>query len=76
MTQARNQAGAPVAIAIHGGSGTINKGDFSAGKEREIRETLERATRAAADLAAFQARIDDEQKIVDYGVVKEDEPAP
>jgi beta-aspartyl-peptidase (threonine type) len=52
MTQARNQAGAPVAIAIHGGSGTINKGDFSAGKEREIRETLERAVRAGHEILA------------------------
>jgi beta-aspartyl-peptidase (threonine type) len=52
MNQARNQAGAPVAIAIHGGSGTINKGDFSAGKEREIRETLERAVRAGHEILA------------------------
>ncbi len=36
----------PVAIAIHGGSGTINKGDFSEAKELEIRATLEEAVRA------------------------------
>jgi beta-aspartyl-peptidase (threonine type) len=36
----------PTAIAIHGGSGTINKGDLSASKEREIRKTLEHAVRA------------------------------
>ena len=36
----------PVAIAIHGGSGTINKGDLSEAKELEIRATLEEAVRA------------------------------
>jgi beta-aspartyl-peptidase (threonine type) len=36
----------PIAIAIHGGSGTINKGDFSPEKENEIRQTLERAVRS------------------------------
>jgi beta-aspartyl-peptidase (threonine type) len=49
MTQAQTQAGgmsAPIAIAVHGGSGTINRGDFSEGKEHEIRVTLERAVRA------------------------------
>jgi beta-aspartyl-peptidase (threonine type) len=50
MTQAQTQAGAPIAIAIHGGSGTINKGDFSDGKEREIRETLEQAVRAGHEI--------------------------
>lgn len=49
MTRAENHAGEPatkVAIAVHGGSGTINRGDLSAEKEREIRATLERAVRA------------------------------
>ena len=46
MTQTHaGESGAPIAIAIHGGSGTINKGDFSEDKELEIRETLERAVR-------------------------------
>ena len=55
MTQAQTDAGgagAPIAIAIHAGSGTINKGDFSADKEREIRETLERAVRAGHEILA------------------------
>ena len=38
--------GNPVAIAIHGGSGTINKGDFSPERENEIRRTLEHAVRS------------------------------
>ena len=46
------ESGAPIAIAIHAGSGTINKGDFSADKEREIRETLERAVRAGHEILA------------------------
>ena len=46
MTQTHaGESSPPIAIAIHAGSGTINKGDFSADKEREIRETLERAVR-------------------------------
>ncbi len=36
----------PVAIAIHGGSGTINKGDFSPERENEIRQALEHAVRS------------------------------
>ncbi len=53
MTQVQTKAGdtgAPIAIAIHAGSGTINKGDFSDEKEREIRETLERAVRAGHEI--------------------------
>jgi beta-aspartyl-peptidase (threonine type) len=46
MTKAETPSDPPVAIAIHGGSGTINKGDFSEDQEREVRETLERAVRA------------------------------
>jgi beta-aspartyl-peptidase (threonine type) len=41
---------APIAIAIHGGSGTINKGDFSEQKELEIRQTLESAVRAGHEI--------------------------
>jgi beta-aspartyl-peptidase (threonine type) len=37
---------AHVAIAIHGGSGTIRKSDFNESREREIRETLEQAVTA------------------------------
>ena len=50
MNQAQTQSGSPIAIAIHGGSGTINKGDFSEGKEREIRATLQRAVRAGHEI--------------------------
>lgn len=50
MTQAQPQAAAPVAIAIHGGSGTINKGDFKEGRERQVRETLEQAVRAGYEV--------------------------
>lgn len=49
MTQA-NETITPLAIAVHGGSGTINKGDFSEAKEREIRETLEHALRAGHEI--------------------------
>ena len=53
MTQTHaGESGTPIAIAIHAGSGTINKGDFSADKEREIRETLERAVRAGHEILA------------------------
>ncbi len=41
-----NEAATPVAIAIHGGAGTIEKGRFSPGEEESIRETLELAARA------------------------------
>jgi beta-aspartyl-peptidase (threonine type) len=40
----------PVAIAIHGGSGTINKGDFSEETEKQIRKTLQQAARAGYDV--------------------------
>jgi beta-aspartyl-peptidase (threonine type) len=45
-----DESGAPVAIAIHAGAGTISKSDFSADKEREIRETLEKAVRAGYEV--------------------------
>jgi beta-aspartyl-peptidase (threonine type) len=35
-----------MAIAVHAGSGTINKGDLSAEKEAEVRTALEQAVRA------------------------------
>jgi beta-aspartyl-peptidase (threonine type) len=54
MTAAAEQAvavaGAPVAIAIHGGSGTINKGEFTPERENEIRATLEQAVRAGHEI--------------------------
>jgi len=37
---------APIAIAIHGGSGTIRKDDFTETREKEIRETLRQAVTA------------------------------
>jgi beta-aspartyl-peptidase (threonine type) len=44
--------GAPVAIAIHGGSGTIRKNDFTDAREQEIRETLEQAVKAGHAILA------------------------
>jgi len=41
------QTDAPIAIAIHGGSGTIKKSDFSDSREQAVRETLEGAVKAA-----------------------------
>jgi len=38
--------GAPIAIAIHGGSGTIRKNDFTETREKEIREMLRKAVTA------------------------------
>jgi beta-aspartyl-peptidase (threonine type) len=38
--------GAPVAIVIHGGSGTIRKNDFTEAREQEIRGKLEQAVQA------------------------------
>ena len=37
---------APIAIAIHGGSGTIRKNDFTEAREKEIREVLRQAVTA------------------------------
>jgi beta-aspartyl-peptidase (threonine type) len=42
----------PIAIAIHGGSGTIERGEFSAERETEIRATLEQAVRAGREILA------------------------
>ena len=55
MTVAANPAEpseAPIAIAIHGGSGTIEKGGFSAEREAEVRATLERAVRTGHEILA------------------------
>ena len=41
------QTDAPIAIAIHGGSGSIKKSDFSDSREQAVRETLEGAVKAA-----------------------------
>ncbi|MBT8048511.1 MAG: isoaspartyl peptidase/L-asparaginase [Xanthomonadales bacterium] len=49
MNQAEIQAGepgAPLVIAIHGGAGTIEKGEFSEQKELDLRRTLEQAVLA------------------------------
>jgi beta-aspartyl-peptidase (threonine type) len=43
---------APFAIAVHGGSGTIEKGEFSPARENEIRAALEQAVRAGHDILA------------------------
>ena len=53
MTVAANPAEpseSPIAIAIHGGSGTIEKGGFSAEREAEVRATLERAVRTGHEI--------------------------
>jgi beta-aspartyl-peptidase (threonine type) len=42
----------PFAIAVHGGSGTIEKGEFSPEKENEIRAALERAVRSGHEILA------------------------
>jgi len=38
--------GSPIAIAIHGGAGTMNRADLGPEKEKAIRETLSQALRA------------------------------
>ena len=43
---ADRQPDAPVAIAVHGGAGTINRDEMSAEREAEIRIVLEKALRA------------------------------
>ncbi len=56
MTAAAEQAvvaaEAPIAIAIHGGSGTIEKGEFTPQREGEIRAALEQAVRAGHEILA------------------------
>ena len=41
---------APIAIAIHGGAGTMNRADLSEEKEQAIRDTLSRALHAGHEL--------------------------
>jgi beta-aspartyl-peptidase (threonine type) len=43
---AETVATTPIAIAIHGGAGTIDRGEFPPEREAELRATLERAVRA------------------------------
>jgi beta-aspartyl-peptidase (threonine type) len=43
---AQAESASPTAIAIHGGSGTIRKNDFTAERENEIRATLREAVTA------------------------------
>jgi len=55
MTAASNTPATPerpFAIAIHGGSGTIEKSEFSVEKEAEVRATLEQAVRAGHEILA------------------------
>lgn len=56
MTQAAEdqeaQDSAPIAIAIHAGSGTITREELTESGEREIRQTLEAAVRAGHEVLA------------------------
>ncbi len=45
-TSADHDSEAPVAIVIHGGAGTIRRGDLDADKEAQLRATLEESVRA------------------------------
>jgi beta-aspartyl-peptidase (threonine type) len=47
-----SESGKPLAIAIHGGAGTIRKGEVSPEQEAEIRATLEQAVRAGHEILA------------------------
>lgn len=51
MTRA-DDPGPPIAIAIHGGSGTIRRTDFSEDREQEVRAVLERAVKSGHDILA------------------------
>lgn len=63
---------APVAIAIHGGAGTMNRADLSEAKERAIRETLGRALQAGhARLARGESAVEAVEAAI---VVLEDSP--
>lgn len=63
---------APVAIAIHGGAGTMNRADLSEAKERAIRETLGRALQAGhARLARGDSAVEAVEAAI---VVLEDSP--
>ena len=50
--RAETAPAAPIAIAIHGGSGTIEKGEFTPEREQEIRAKLEEAARAGHAILA------------------------
>jgi len=63
---------APIAIAIHGGAGTMNRADLSAEKETAIREMLSRALQAGhARLAVGDSALDAVEAAI---VVLEDSP--
>lgn len=63
---------APVAIAVHGGAGTMNRADMSAAREQAIRETLSRALQAGhAGLAAGGSATDAVEAAI---LVLEDSP--
>jgi beta-aspartyl-peptidase (threonine type) len=51
-THAATTPRAPFAIAVHGGSGTIEKGEFSPEKENQVRAALEQAVRAGHEILA------------------------
>ena len=62
----------PIAIAIHGGAGTMNRADLSEEKETAIRETLSRALQAGhARLADGDSALDAVEAAI---VVLEDSP--
>ncbi len=62
----------PIAIAIHGGAGTMNRADLSEEKEAAIRETLSRALQAGhARLEAGDSAVDAVEAAI---VVLEDSP--
>jgi beta-aspartyl-peptidase (threonine type) len=50
--QAMVAAETPIAIAIHGGAGIIDKGELTPEREREIRAALEQAVRAGHGILA------------------------
>jgi len=63
---------APVAIAIHGGAGTMSRADLSEEKEQAIRETLSRALKAGHDrLSAGDSAVDAVEAAI---VILEDSP--
>lgn len=64
--------GRPIAIAIHGGAGTINRANLSPEREQAIRDTLEAALQAGhARLAQGDSAVDAVQAAI---VILEDSP--